>query len=71
MSSKGRLRAGVIGLGWAGEQHMVAYADAADVDLVALAGLETDALQTLAAAYGIPEEHRYTDLRKEPMMAEA
>ena len=40
------LRAGVIGLGWAGQQHMVAYTDAADVDLVALAGLETEALQT-------------------------
>ena len=40
-----------------------AYADAADVDLVALAGMETDALQSIAAAYGVPEEHRYTDWR--------
>jgi predicted dehydrogenase len=61
MSAKGRLRAGVIGLGWAGQQHMTAYADAADVDLVALAGLETDALQNFAAAYSILEEHRYSD----------
>ncbi len=59
----GRLRAGVIGLGWAGQQHMAAYADAADVDLVALAGMETDALQSIAAAYGVPEERRYTDWR--------
>ena len=36
----------MIGLGWAGQQHMAAYADAADVDLVALAGMETDALQS-------------------------
>ena len=47
MNANGRLRAAVIGLGWAGQQHMAAYADAADVDLVALAGMETDALQSL------------------------
>ncbi len=63
MSVEGGLRAGVIGLGWAGQQHMAAYADASDVDLVALAGKETDALQSLGTAYGIPEGHRYTDWR--------
>ena len=63
MSAKGQLRAGVIGLGWAGQQHMAAYADATDVDLVALAGMETAALQSFGAAYGIPEEQRYTDWR--------
>ena len=42
---------------------MAAYADAADVDLVALAGMETDALQSFGAAYGVPEEQRYTDWR--------
>jgi predicted dehydrogenase len=63
MSAKGRLRAGVIGLGWAEQQHMTAYADAADVDLVVMAGMETEALQRFAAAYGIPKEHRYTDWR--------
>ena len=61
MSAEGRLRAGVIGLGWAGQQHMAAYAEVADVDLVALAGMELDALQTLGVAYEVPEEHRYTD----------
>jgi predicted dehydrogenase len=61
MSSSDRLRAGVIGLGWAGQQHMAAYADAADVDLVALAGMETDALQRLGNAYRIADRHRYTD----------
>src|SRR4029453_11436649 len=35
----------------------------ADVDLTALAGMETDALQQLGAAYGIPNAHRYTDWR--------
>jgi predicted dehydrogenase len=63
MSSNGRLRAGVIGLGWAGRQHMAAYADAAGVDLVALAGLETDALQQLGEAYGVTDKHRYPDWR--------
>ena len=63
MSINDRLRAGVIGLGWAGRQHMAAYAEAADVDLAALAGLETDALQQLGEAYGIPDEHRYPDWR--------
>ena len=56
-----RPRAGVIGLGWAGQQHLAAYAKAADVDLVALAGMETDALQRLGDLYGISKEHRYTD----------
>jgi predicted dehydrogenase len=63
MSRDGRLRAGVIGLGWAGQQHLAGYADAADVDLTALAGMETDALQQLGAAYGIPDDHCYTDWR--------
>jgi len=61
VSAEGRLRAGVIGLGWAGQQHMAAYAEVPDVDLVALAGMELDALQRLGVAYDIPEEHRYTD----------
>jgi predicted dehydrogenase len=63
MSRTNRLHAGVIGLGWAGQQHLAGYAEAADVDLVALAGMETDALQQLGATYGIPDEHRYTDWR--------
>jgi predicted dehydrogenase len=61
MTSSDRLRAGVIGLGWAGQQHMAAYVDAADVDLVALAGKEIEALQKLGDAYGVPHEHRYTN----------
>ncbi|MFP5282449.1 MAG: Gfo/Idh/MocA family protein, partial [Actinomycetes bacterium] len=56
-----RLRAGVIGLGWAGRQHMAAYAEAADVDLVALAGMEADQLAALAEQYGV--EHRFDDWR--------
>ena len=63
MTAEDRLRAGVIGLGWAGQQHMTAYTNAADVDLVALAGMETETLQRSAVAYGIPEEHTYADWR--------
>jgi predicted dehydrogenase len=59
MNARDRLRAGVIGLGWAGQQHMAAYAAISDVDLVALAGMETDALRRLGDAYGVPEERRY------------
>ena len=57
----GRLRAGVIGLGWAGQQHISAYAESPDVDLVALAGMEPDQLQVLGDAYGVALDHRYAD----------
>ncbi|MDN5771139.1 MAG: Gfo/Idh/MocA family oxidoreductase, partial [Microlunatus sp.] len=56
-----RLRAGVVGLGWAGRQHLAAYASQADVDLVALAGMESDQLAELGEAYGITAEHRFAD----------
>ena len=46
------LRAGVVGLGWAGQQHMAAYAELPGVDLVALAGLEADQLAELGDQYG-------------------
>jgi predicted dehydrogenase len=38
---------------------MAAYSAISDVDLVALAGMETDALRRLGDAYGIPEERCY------------
>jgi len=58
------LRVGVIGLGWAGQQHMAAYAQAADVDLVALAGMEPAQLATLGDQYGVAEDHRFSDWRE-------
>jgi predicted dehydrogenase len=61
MSHSDRLRAGVIGLGWAGQQHMAGYAAAADVDLVALAGMEPDALQQLGDEYDVSQQQRYAD----------
>ncbi|GAA4189751.1 Gfo/Idh/MocA family oxidoreductase [Microbacterium oryzae] len=52
--SPGRpLRAGVVGIGWAGQQHMAAYAAAADVELVAIAGKEEAIRAELAATYGV------------------
>ncbi|MBA8795604.1 putative dehydrogenase [Friedmanniella endophytica] len=53
------LRAGVIGLGWAGQQHMKAYAADPRTELVGLAGMESDALARLGDEYGV--EHRYAD----------
>ena len=61
MSHSDRLRAGVIGLGWAGQQHMAGYAAAADVDLVALAGMEADGLQQLGDRYDVPQQQRYAN----------
>lgn len=55
------LRAGVVGLGWAGRQHMEAYASQADVELVALAGMEADQLALLGDQYGIAPERRFAD----------
>lgn len=58
------IRAAVVGLGWAGRQHLAAYDAQIDVDLVALAGMETDQLAALGDRYGIAPERRYTDWRE-------
>jgi predicted dehydrogenase len=50
------LRVGVVGLGWAGRQHIAAYDAAPGVRVVAIAGLEEPAREALAAEYGI-ERH--------------
>ena len=55
------IRAGVVGLGWAGRQHMEAYASQHGVELVALAGMEADQLALLGVRYGIAAEHRVAD----------
>jgi len=56
-----KLRAGVVGLGWAGRQHMAAYAGSPDVELVALAGMEVEPMQQLGDQYGVAEDHRFGD----------
>jgi predicted dehydrogenase len=54
-----RLRAGVVGFGWAGRQHMDAYTGHPDVELVAIAGLEDGPRGELGAFYGIGSEGRF------------
>ena len=45
------LRAGVVGLGWAGQQHMLGYDTVDGVDLVAICGMEDDVAATLKTTY--------------------
>jgi predicted dehydrogenase len=55
------LRVGVVGLGWAGQQHMKAY-DAIDgVELVAIAGQEDDLRAEAGEKYGVAEQNRFVD----------
>jgi predicted dehydrogenase len=53
------LRVGVVGLGWAGQQHLAAYHARPDTEIVALAGLEDRPRARLAAKYAI--EHAVAD----------
>jgi predicted dehydrogenase len=50
------LRVGVIGVGWAGQQHIAAYDALAGTKVVAIAGLEEGARQGLAARYRIERD---------------
>ncbi|WP_422115440.1 Gfo/Idh/MocA family protein [Brachybacterium sp. UNK5269] len=62
-----RLRAGVIGLGWAGQQHVAAYAADPTVDLVAISAMEEHLLAQFGDAHDVPG--RYQDWKQ--MIAEA
>ena len=62
-----RLRAGVIGLGWAGQQHVAAYAADPAVDLVALSAMEAHLLEQFGEEHDVPG--RYQDWKQ--MVAEA
>jgi predicted dehydrogenase len=54
---------GVIGVGWAGEQHIKAYAAMEDVSLIGIAGLEEDTREALATEFGVPHSvARWEDL---------
>lgn len=58
-SGAGRpLRAGVVGLGWAGQQHMDAYATLPGVELVAIAGMEDGPREQLGEQYGVARRYR-------------
>ena len=56
-----KLRAGVVGLGWAGRQHMAAYDASPDVELVGLAGMEVEPMRELGDQYGIAADQRHGD----------
>lgn len=61
------LKVGVIGLGWAGQQHLAAYTELPDVDVVAIAGQETDLLNSLGEKYNVPHLlESWTDLLDVP-----
>jgi predicted dehydrogenase len=49
------LRAGVVGLGYAGEQHLKNFVRVPGVEPVALAGLERNRLRELGARYRVPD----------------
>jgi len=50
------LRVGVIGVGWAGQQHLAAYHSLPGVRIAGIAGLEEPVRAALAAQYGV-ERH--------------
>lgn len=61
------LRAGVIGLGWAGQQHLAAYAADPSVELVALSAMEQHLLDRFGSEHDVPG--LYQDWQQ--MLAEA
>ncbi|NUP59345.1 MAG: Gfo/Idh/MocA family oxidoreductase [Pseudarthrobacter sp.] len=48
------LKVGVVGIGWAGQQHLKAYDSTPGVEIVAVAGMEEELLYSLQAAHAIP-----------------
>jgi len=48
------LNVGVVGIGWAGQQHLAAYKNNPDVRVAALAGQEPEMLAQLEAEFSIP-----------------
>ncbi|GIH19379.1 Gfo/Idh/MocA family protein [Rugosimonospora africana] len=61
--SEAPLRMGVIGIGWAGQQHLEALSARADVEVVALAGMEAELLGQLADKHGVASRYeRWEDL---------
>jgi predicted dehydrogenase len=48
------IRAAVVGLGWAGQQHMKAYAELPGVELVAISGKEQALGTSLCEEFGVP-----------------
>ncbi|MGI8868829.1 MAG: Gfo/Idh/MocA family protein [Mycobacteriales bacterium] len=58
-SSQDTLRVGVIGLGFAGHTHLKSYLQVPGVEVVGLAGLETERLHQLGTEHKIPYLHEH------------
>ncbi|WP_314192354.1 Gfo/Idh/MocA family oxidoreductase [uncultured Arthrobacter sp.] len=57
------LKVGVVGLGWAGQQHLKAYTKLEGVQVVAIAAMEQDLLKQFQAEYSIPHAYsRWEDM---------
>jgi predicted dehydrogenase len=57
------VKVGVIGVGWAGQQHIKAYAALDGVELIAIAGLEEEMRRSLSDEFGVPHSvARWEDL---------
>lgn len=52
------LRVGVVGLGWAGDVHIKAYQQLANVEVAAIADVSAERLTQIGETYSVP--HRYT-----------
>jgi predicted dehydrogenase len=52
------LRVGVVGLGYAGDQHLKNFARMPNVEAVALAGLEEERLRELGGLYGVQDLYK-------------
>jgi len=48
------LKVGVVGIGWAGQQHLEAYSRIDGVEIVAAAGMEEELLASMKEQYSIP-----------------
>lgn len=62
-----QLKVGVIGLGWAGQQHLAAYADIPGIEIVAIAAQERHLLDSLGDQYDVAHRlESWTDLLEVP-----
>jgi len=63
MMSQKKLRVGIVGLGWAGEQHLIAYQRLANVEVVAISEPYAQARERIASKYMIAAAYEdYHDL---------
>ena len=62
-ASSAPLKVGVVGIGWAGQQHLQAYSTIDGVEIVAVAGMEQELLAQMKDEYSIPHAFaRWEDL---------